>query len=99
MGGLRGGLIVAAVGLLFRRSRTWAWLCGALLGGITHTLLDMPVHAEIDPLYPMQGNPFLLWDMATVSLLLLVPSTWLVLQYVQAIGKRLRPKPVSPRPE
>lgn len=89
MGELHGPLTHSFVGALFVASLvaifgclSKSWLLGAYLGGISHVFLDMLVHAEMQPLYPLKGNPFYWGDMGPLSLILIPPFIWLTAQYV-----------------
>lgn len=57
-----------------------------LQGGedVNHPLLDMLVHSEMEPFYPLGGNPAYAGLMGTVSLVLLPLFVWLTAQYVSA---------------
>ena len=52
--------IALLIGVWFIFSkRRWAYVGGALYGGITHVVLDMLCHQNMQPLYPpASGNPF-----------------------------------------
>lgn len=65
--------------------RSLSWVLGAFLGAISHVLLDAIVHAEMLPLYPLQGSPFYWGSMTWLSLVLVPPFVWLIAQYVSAI--------------
>lgn len=69
--------IVAVCGFRSRK-----WVLGALLGGITHVLLDMLVHAELEPLFPLKGNLFYMDWMQPLSLVLLPLTVWFISQSV-----------------
>lgn len=71
------------IGLFGFRSRSWMY--GAILGGISHVLLDMVVHADMEPFYPLTGNPGYLGWMDVVSLALIPFCVWLIAQYVSGI--------------
>lgn len=59
------------------------WILGAYLGGVSHVLLDMLVHSEMEPMYPLAGNPFYFAEgMPVVSTLLVLPLIWLIYMYV-----------------
>lgn len=63
--------------------RSSSWVFGAYLGAFTHTLLDMLVHADMDPFDPVfMGNPFYMGWMEPLSLVLLPLTIWLIAQYV-----------------
>lgn len=73
--------IVAVFGF---RSRSWIY--GAFLGGVSHILLDMLVHTDMEPLAPLvSGNPFYMDWMAPLSVALLPLCVWLIVQYVSGI--------------
>ena len=81
-GSLAVALIVAIFGFMSLR-----WVLGALLGAVSHVLLDMLVHAEMQRLAPWRtDNPFYLDGMVIVSALLVVPTAWFVLQLVSGTG-------------
>ncbi|MBU2952312.1 metal-dependent hydrolase [Marinobacter sp. F3R08] len=74
-------LVLASIlALLGFRSRKW--VIGAYVGGVTHVLLDMLVHAEMQPLYPIHWNPFYAGLMEPLSLILLPLTLWFVVQVV-----------------
>ena len=66
------------------QERALAWLFGAYLGGFSHILLDAMVHSEMLPFHPLPGNPFYWGGMTWLSLLLVPPLLWLIVQYVSA---------------
>lgn len=87
-----GALVLGAVVALFGfRSRKWIY--GALLGAVSHVLLDMLVHSEMRPLYPLQGNPFFAGLMEPLSMVLIPLTCWFIVQFVSGIrdwlGRRL----------
>jgi membrane-bound metal-dependent hydrolase YbcI (DUF457 family) len=69
--------IVAVCGFRSRK-----WVIGAFYGGITHVVLDMLVHAEMQPLYPIHWNPFYVGFMEPLSLVLLPFMVWFIFQTV-----------------
>lgn len=71
------GVLVPPEGRITRK-----WIYGAFLGSISHILLDMLVHAEMNPLFPMKGNPFYMGWMEPLSMALLPLTVWLMAQYV-----------------
>lgn len=76
-----GALLIATiVSLSGFRSRQWIY--GAFLGGVSHVLLDMFVHPEMRPLFPMDGNPFYMGWMEPLSLALLPLTVWFTFQCV-----------------
>ena len=77
-----GAMIVATIiGMCGVRSSKWVF--GAYLGGITHILLDMLVHPEMNPFEPVfNGNPAYMGWMEPLSLVLLPILIWLIAQYV-----------------
>lgn len=64
----------------------WPWVLGALLGGVTHILLDSMVHSEMLPIHPIPGNPFYWGDMDMISGILAFSLFWLTCQYVSYMG-------------
>lgn len=85
---LWGALLMACIIGVFRWTR--AWWYGALLGGVSHILLDTLVHIDMSPLDPLvPGNPFYLGLMEPLSILLLGLCIWLTAQYVSGIRGRL----------
>lgn len=72
--------IVALCGFMSRK-----WVLGALLGGVTHVLLDMLVHAEMEPMFPFKRNPFYMDWMQPLSLVLLPLTVWFIAQSVSGI--------------
>lgn len=58
------------------------WVYGALLGGLTHILLDMLVHADMQPMWPFKDNQFYMGWMEPLSWALLPLTIWLIVQYV-----------------
>ena len=79
---LLGALIGAGIIALFNMV-SLAWILGAVLGAVTHILLDMLVHAEMQPLFPYTTNPFYWGDMGLISVILIAPFVWLIAQYVK----------------
>lgn len=77
--------IIAACGFWSKR-----WVYGVVLGGYTHILVDMLVHSEMLPLYPYNDNPFFIGAMDWISLLLIAPLVWLIVQYVSAAVGRIQ---------
>ena len=63
------------------------WIYGAYLGTITHIILDMLVHSEMLPFYPLysKGNPFYMGWMEPLSILLVPLGIWLIYEYVSSI--------------
>ena len=79
---LLGALIGAGIIALFNMV-SLAWILGAVLGAVTHILLDMLVHSEMQPLAPwVDGNPFYCDAMVPLSTVLVVPTAWFILQLV-----------------
>jgi membrane-bound metal-dependent hydrolase YbcI (DUF457 family) len=76
-----GAIILAtAISVLGFRSRKW--ILGCLIAGVTHIALDMLVHSEMIPLWPMPGNPFYMGWMEPLSVSLLALTIWLIVQTV-----------------
>ena len=68
---------------IYPTSAMLGWYAGAFLGGISHILLDMLVHSEMQPLAPWIGsNPFYCNAMMPLSAVLVVPTAWFILQLV-----------------
>ena len=64
-------IFAVALGLsfgLFRRT----WIEGAVLGTVSHILIDSLVHADMNPFYPFSGNPMYLDAMLPVSVVLYI---------------------------
>ena len=61
------------------------WVLGAFLGGFTQILLDSLVHVDMNPLWPMTGNPFYMGWMEPLSLVLLPLTVWFIFQCVSYI--------------
>lgn len=72
-------LIVAVCGF-----KSYKWVLGAFLGGATHVYLDMLVHPEMQPLFPLGGNLFYMDWMQPVSLVLLPLTVWFIAQTVSS---------------
>ena len=79
--------IMAIVGFRSRK-----WVIGAYLGGLSHVLLDMLVHSEMQPLYPIHWNPFYAGMMEPLSLILLPFMIWFCFQVVRFSVEWLRMK-------
>ncbi|PTB92234.1 hypothetical protein C9974_13160 [Marinobacter sp. B9-2] len=77
--------ILAAIGFRSRK-----WVIGAYLGGVTHVLLDMLVHSEMQPLYPIHWNPFYVGLMEPLSLILLPFMIWFLVQFSRDAVKCFR---------
>lgn len=68
---------------LHQASAVLSWYAGAFLGGISHILLDMLVHSEMQPLAPWaDSNPLYCNALVPLSAVLVVPTTWFILQLV-----------------
>lgn len=78
---LLAAVVMAAVVSLFG-VRSSKWVLGAFVGGLTHVLLDMLVHPEMQPLYPLHWNPFYAGLMQPLSLVLLPLMIWFIVQSV-----------------
>lgn len=76
-------IMAGVLAVLGYKSRKW--LLGAFLGATSHVLLDMVVHSEMLPFYPVEGNPFYLGWMEPLSLALVPLTIWLIVQYVSGI--------------
>lgn len=82
-------LVLASVLAVFGfRSRKW--VIGAFYGGMTHVLLDMLVHSEMQPLYPIHWNPFYAGLMEPLSLILVPFMIWFIVQSVSSCGRWVR---------
>lgn len=77
--------ILAVIGFRSRK-----WVVGAYLGGVSHVLLDMLVHPEMQPLYPIHRNPFYAGLMEPLSLVLLPFLTWFLIQFSRNAVKGIR---------
>ncbi|WP_175459997.1 metal-dependent hydrolase [Ralstonia sp. 25mfcol4.1] len=73
------GAVIALVGF---RSRPWT--LGAFLGTLSHILLDMLVHAEMQPFYPLKGNAFFMDWMEPLSWGLAPLTCWFIFQCVSS---------------
>jgi membrane-bound metal-dependent hydrolase YbcI (DUF457 family) len=74
--------------------RSWPWVLGALLGCVSHVVLDGMVHPEMQPFAPLiDGNPIYLGIIEPLSWALLPLCGWLTAQYVSGtqewVTKRL----------
>lgn len=74
--------LILAIVVSLLRARKPAWVLGAFIGGLSHVSLDMLVHVDMTPFYPLLGNPVPSVGMEPVSLVLLVLTSWLIAQYV-----------------
>lgn len=72
--------LVALVG--FRSSK---WILGAFYGALTHPILDMLVHADMHPFYPIETNPLYLNAMEMLTYALIPLFIWLTVQYASYI--------------
>lgn len=79
--GLLSGIVAACY---FGHSRS-KWVYGAFIGGLTHVLLDMLFHAEMEPLFPFKENPFYMDWMQPLSLVLLPLTVWFIGQSVSSV--------------
>jgi hypothetical protein len=75
-------LLTLALIVSVAKFRNASWVLGAILGAVTHVLLDSLVHSDIEPFYPLTGNMFYIGHMELVSLLLLPLFLWFILQSV-----------------
>lgn len=74
-----------------------AWVIGAFLGAFSHVILDMLVHPEMLPLYPIEGNPFYMGWMEPLSWIAAPFLVWLIAQYVSYTLVKVRKRfPASP---
>lgn len=71
------GSFIALFGCLSKK-----WILGAYFGAVTHILLDMLIHTDMSPLFPLEGNPFALVPMTPLSLLLVPFTVWFIVQCV-----------------
>ena len=89
------GLLIVILGVTTRRP--WypskSWVLGAFLGAYTHILLDMLVHPEMEPFYPIKGNPFYVGWREPLCAVLLMGLGWVIAQYVSGILARMRKPP------
>jgi membrane-bound metal-dependent hydrolase YbcI (DUF457 family) len=81
-----GALAVIAL-VSICRFKCSKWVLGAWLGGLSHILLDMLVHADMSPFYPYTGNPVYMGWMQPLSLILLPLLAWWALQMLDSIRK------------
>jgi hypothetical protein len=88
---LFAALVMASIVSVFR-IKSLPWVLGAFLGGTTHVLLDTLVHSEMLPFYPLQANPFYTGDMTAISIALVLPLIWLIVQYVSCGSACLKTK-------
>ena len=93
MGALYGGTLVAVFALRTKSPYiSLPWVYGAYLGAFMHILLDMLVHSEMLPFYPLDSitsNPFYMGWMEPLSILLVPLVIWLIYQYVRLITKKV----------
>lgn len=76
------GLAVALPGAL-PYIRSAAWVAGALLGAVSHVLLDALVHQDMDLMGTgSSGNPLYLGLMTHVSLLLVLPTAYVIARFL-----------------
>ena len=76
------GLAVALPGVL-PYIRSAAWVAGALLGAVSHVLLDALVHQDMDLMCTgSSGNPLYLGLMTHVSLLLVLPTAYVIARFL-----------------
>jgi membrane-bound metal-dependent hydrolase YbcI (DUF457 family) len=85
-------IIFVIIGGLGYRSAAWGW--GALLGAVSHILLDALVHSDMVPFDPfLKGNPLYTGQIELVSAILLPFTVWFTVQIVsRTLGsvRRLR---------
>jgi hypothetical protein len=74
--------------LRFKWSRKWFY--GALYGGVTHVILDMLIHPEMRPFYPIHWNPFYLGAHEPLSLLLVPFLVWFIAQSVSTARQKVQ---------
>lgn len=88
LGALMAATVVALAAVVTRSS---AWAAGAYFGGVSHILLDAVVHPEMQPFDRMiAGNPLYLGAMMQVSVALLPPTIWLIVQCVSSALEGVR---------
>lgn len=84
LGALGTGMVISLLGISSRKPfiPELRWVYGAFLGAFSHILLDMLVHAEMVPMYPITGNPFYMGWMEPLSIALLPLTIWFTVQCV-----------------
>ena len=87
IGAWENALIMCILGIRLKKTfwPTYQWILGCFLGATSHVLLDMLVHPEMLPFYPIEGNPFYMGWMEPLSMALLPLTIWLIVQYVSGI--------------
>lgn len=74
--------LVLAFIICLIKPKTMSWYLGAILGGISHIILDMFVHSDMHPFYPIEGNIFYFRLMELISFVLLPLFIWFIAQSV-----------------
>ena len=86
-------LVLSSVVAMFG-CRSGKWILGAYYGGITHVSLDMLVHSEMQPFYPIHWNPVHVGYMGPISLVLVPLLIWFIVGNVSSardwVQKHLR---------
>lgn len=84
LGAWGNALILCILGIRLQKAfwPTYQWILGCFLGATSHVLLDMLVHSEMLPFYPIEGNLFYMGWMEPLSMTLLPLTIWLIVQYV-----------------
>ena len=87
-----GASIVATIlSLLFLVSKNrMAYIYGAFLGAWSHILLDMLCHPEMQPFYPLEGNPFYTGQMTAISYALMPFFVWWLYQHSSFYRARVK---------
>jgi len=67
----------------------WHYICAGVLGGWLHVLFDAVLYAEMNPFFPLNGNPFLgLMGYSTMYLLCALLAIPALLIYLVVSGKK-----------
>ena len=90
-------MAIAAVLIAMVGVRSMKWVLGAFIGAASHALLDMLVHADMQPFYPEVGNPLYMGWMEPLSLVLLPLTIWFIAQSVSYTRDSFQTKMVALR--
>lgn len=77
-GALVTALFISMLGIIY-----WRWVVGAYYGAVSHILVDGMVHPEMD-------SPLYFGGMELVSLALVLPTVWVIVQIVSGVLSYVR---------
>lgn len=83
--------LVSIAGTFFVKNKH-VWYLGAFWGSVSHILLDMLVHIDMYPFFPIKENPFYMGWMESVSIIMVPFLIWWIYQVTSSILSYIRVK-------